>query len=184
METLSERTKLFQRFLEASGVSTESPHLQRTAERFASWFFEQLQPEEFTFTIFDSDTYDQLIAVGPIWFSSLCAHHLLPIIGNCWIAYLPSKRGVGGLSKFARAVRKISKGLNIQELFTQRLADFLFEKLDPRYLIVVSRAEHHCMVIRGAESPGTVTTCSAILPKKEQSNAALKEEAFRLWRMA
>lgn len=181
-ESLEVRTQLFAQFLEANGLDITEEHLERTPERFAKWFAEQMAVPSFNFTTFTSKDYDQLIAIAPIPFYTLCAHHLLPFFGQAYVAYLPSpKGGVAGLSKFARTVRAMARGVNIQEDLTKRIARYLNRRLHPRYLAVVTRAEHFCMTMRGAQSPGTLTTCSAILPVQMQAHESLKAEAFRMW---
>jgi GTP cyclohydrolase I len=39
--------------------------------------------------------YDELIALRGIRFESLCEHHMAPILGRAWVAYMPDGRVVG-----------------------------------------------------------------------------------------
>lgn len=41
-------------------------------------------------TVFDSESYDEMISVGPVAFYSTCEHHLLPFFGDAWVAYVPA----------------------------------------------------------------------------------------------
>ena len=36
------------------------------------------------------DQHDEMVAVGPVEFASLCEHHLWPFTGVAWVAYVPS----------------------------------------------------------------------------------------------
>ena len=58
--------------------------------------------------LFDADS-DQTIIVKGIEFYSLCEHHLLPFIGKCHVAYVPSDK-VLGLSKIHRIVERLKIG--------------------------------------------------------------------------
>lgn len=100
---------------------------------------------------------DDLIVLEKMPFVSICNHHLAAFVGNAYIGYVPKDR-IAGLSKFSRTVRHFGRQLQLQERLTQQVTDFLLEKLEPRGLAVMIRAEHTCMTIRGAQSPGTLTT--------------------------
>jgi ATP-dependent DNA helicase UvrD/PcrA len=54
--------------------------------------------------------YDELIALRRIRFESLCEHHMAPILGKAWVAYMPNGRVVG-ISKLARVVEAFAKRL-------------------------------------------------------------------------
>ena len=61
-------------------------------------------------------------------FESHCEHHLAPIIGEAWVAYVPNGRVVG-ISKLARVVQAYAKRLQIQEKMTAQIANTINEAL-------------------------------------------------------
>jgi GTP cyclohydrolase I len=140
----------------------DSEHMARTPERFLRMMEEMTnsEPHAFEFTSFKSDS-SEMVVIGEIGFTSLCAHHLAPFIGHAHVAYVPDGR-IAGLSKFARTVRFMSKGLWTQEELTTEIVNFLEEQLNPQGIAVIMTAEHFCMTIRGVQAPGTKTTTSAM----------------------
>ena len=56
-----------------------------------------------------------------------------------------------------------ARRLQVQERFTQQVATFLQERLDPQGVGVVVEATHLCAVMRGIRKPGTIMTTSAVL---------------------
>ena len=74
--------------------------------------------------------YDELIALRGIRFESLCEHHMAPILGRAWVAYMPNGRVVG-ISKLARVVEAFAKRLQIQEKLTAQIANVINEVLKP-----------------------------------------------------
>jgi GTP cyclohydrolase I len=65
-----------------------------------------------------------------IRFESHCEHHMAPIIGQAWVAYVPSGRVVG-ISKLARVVEVYAKRLQIQERMTAQIANTVDDVLKP-----------------------------------------------------
>lgn len=108
---------------------------------------------------FDADGYDQMIALAPIEFVSVCEHHMMPFSGAAAVAYIPRKRVVG-LSKLARLVDAFARRLQIQERMTQQIADALEEHLHPIGCAVLLRASHTCMSYRGVRKRGGQMTTS------------------------
>ena len=111
--------------------------------------------------VFEVD-YSEMVVVRDIPFHSLCEHHLLPFAGTAAVAYIPDGRVIG-LSKIPRIVDMYARRLQVQERFTQQVADFLMDKLRPEGVGVVVEATHLCASMRGVRKPGMVMTTSAVL---------------------
>ena len=120
-------------------------------------------PEEILKKTFEEiEGYDELIILRGIRFESHCEHHMAPIVGRAWIAYIPKGRVVG-ISKLARLVDAFSKRLQIQEKLTAQIANTLEQLLQPDVVGVVIKAEHHCMTTRGVHKHGTDMVTSRML---------------------
>jgi GTP cyclohydrolase I len=109
-----------------------------------------------------AEDYDELVLVRDIAFYSLCEHHLLPIIGQAHVAYLPDGCVVG-LSKLPRIVDMFAHRLQVQERLTRQIAEAVDQALRPRGVGVVIAAEHMCMAMRGVQKTGTRTVTSCLL---------------------
>jgi GTP cyclohydrolase IA len=155
-------TRAAQEFLEALGISTDSPGLRDSPARMARAYAEMLTPRAFELTTFPNDEkYDELVVVKAIPVQSLCEHHLLPFTGIAHVGYLPGDR-ILGLSKFARVVELFARRPQVQERLTQQVAGWLDDQLAPRGVGVVIEAEHSCMSLRGVRAAGTLTRTSAL----------------------
>jgi GTP cyclohydrolase IA len=106
--------------------------------------------------------YDEMIALRGIPFESHCEHHMAPILGKAWVAYMPHGRVVG-ISKLARVVEAFAKRLQIQERLTAQIANAVNDALKPRGVGVFIRASHHCMTARGVRKPDTDLVTSRVL---------------------
>lgn len=104
---------------------------------------------------------DEVVLVGPIEFTSLCEHHLMPFHGTGHIAYIPSGNRVVGLSKIGRLLDHYASRLQVQERLTRQVADALVEHLRPVGVGVVLTAQHSCMTMRGAKKTSAAMTTSA-----------------------
>ncbi|MEQ9813451.1 MAG: GTP cyclohydrolase I FolE [Azospirillaceae bacterium] len=123
----------------------------------------QVDPEEILNRTFSEvDGYDEMVVLGDIDFQSHCEHHMVPIIGKAYIAYLPDTRVVG-ISKLARVVNAYARRLQIQERMTAQVAAAIDGVLRPRGVAVVLRSHHHCMSTRGVRQTGTSMTTSRML---------------------
>lgn len=113
------------------------------------------------FTVFDAENYDQMIVVQDIPVISFCEHHILPFTGVAHVGYIPSKKIVG-LSKIARLVDMYARRLQVQERLTAQIADDMEEYLEPLGVMVVIKAVHTCMCLRGIQAQGSSTVTSAV----------------------
>ena len=145
----------FERELEAILVNIFGPEIwddsvERTAQRVLSYWAEYAgrNDRDFKVTTFKTASIDQLIMVQDIEFSSLCVHHLLPIIGSAQIGYIPGSVMIG-LSKIPRIVDFFAHRPQVQERLTADIAAFLQDTLNPVGVGVVINAVHTCMVCRG-----------------------------------
>jgi len=106
--------------------------------------------------------YDEMIVLRGVRFESHCEHHMAPILGRAWVAYVPSGRVVG-ISKLARVVEIYAKRLQIQERLTAQIANTINDVLQPRGVGVVIKASHHCMTTRGVHKPDSDLVTSRML---------------------
>ncbi len=148
------------------GEDAEREGLVETPRRVSEMleeFFKSEEKSEDLIKVFKEDFENQgLVEVKDIRFCSLCEHHMLPFRGVAHIKYLPSGGNLIGISKLARIVNYFSKGLQIQERITNKVADFLFSKFPIKGVEVTLEAEHLCMTLRGVKSPGAITKTSTI----------------------
>jgi GTP cyclohydrolase I len=107
-------------------------------------------------------TSNEMVIVKNIELYSLCEHHLLPFIGKCHVAYLPSNTVIG-LSKIARIVDMFASRLQIQEHLTQQIAETILEITSARGVGVIIESQHMCMMMRGVEKQNSVMTTSCML---------------------
>jgi GTP cyclohydrolase I len=150
-------------FLHALGIPLSGENLRATPRRMVRAYAELLTPEPFEATTFPNDEgYDELVLARDIPLRSLCEHHLLPFTGTACVGYLPGDR-ILGLSKLARVVEHFARRLQVQERLTKQVAEWLIERLEPRGVGVVIRAEHTCMTLRGVHATGSTTLTSAML---------------------
>jgi GTP cyclohydrolase I len=88
--------------------------LRDTPARFARAFEEYFagyaaDPAQILSTTFEeTNGYDEMIVLRGIPFESHCEHHVAPIIGRAWVAYVPNGRVVG-ISKLARVVDRADR---------------------------------------------------------------------------
>lgn len=101
---------------------------------------------------FEAKNVDQMVTVGPVEFSSLCEHHLLPFHGTAWIAYLPTHGRIVGLSKLPRLLDHYAAAPQVQERLAQQVTDAIGEHLGADAACVIDAA-HTCMTVRGAHKP-------------------------------
>ena len=123
--------------------------------------------------LFPSDT-SEMIIVQDIELYSMCEHHMLPFIGKCHVAYLPTGK-VLGLSKVARIVDMFARRLQIQENLTKEIAEAIASVTDAAGVGVIIEAQHMCMMMRGVEKQNSVMNTSVMLGAFRQSQATRSE---------
>ena len=143
--------------LVAIGEDSSRDGLIDTPRRVSNMYKELLSQDKINYTTFES-TYDDIIIVKDIEFSSMCEHHLLPFFGVVHIAYIPNNKIIG-LSKIARVVEKYAKRLQVQERMTEEILQDLRDNLNTNNIAIYVEAKHMCMVARGVrkELSSTVT---------------------------
>jgi GTP cyclohydrolase I len=104
---------------------------------------------------------DQVYSVGPITVRSTCSHHLVPILGKCWVGVKPGDRVIG-LSKFTRLAEWVFSRPHIQEEAVMILADEIERLVAPVGLVVIVKAQHYCMKWRGVREPDTNMVTSVV----------------------
>lgn len=151
--------------LTAVGENPDRDGLQDTPSRVAKMYAEMfgglhLDPGRHLDVTFE-ESYDEIVLVRDIEFTSMCEHHLLPFRGTAHVAYIPNGC-VTGLSKLARVVEEVSRRPQVQERMTQTIADLVEQRLQSDAVGVIVQAEHSCMSIRGIRKPGSATVTSAM----------------------
>jgi GTP cyclohydrolase I len=143
------------------GLHETPARLARAYEEYFSGYGED--PEAILSKTFEeTEGYDEMIALRGIRFVSHCEHHIAPIVGRAWVAYIPNGRVVG-ISKLARIVDIYANRLQIQEKLTAQIANAIDKVLQPQGVGVVIKAEHFCMTARGIMKPGTDLVTSRML---------------------
>ena len=106
--------------------------------------------------------YDEMVVIKDIRLESHCEHHMVPILGDAHVAYIPDKRVVG-ISKLARIVDTYAKRLQTQETMTAQIAACIQRVLLPKGVAVVVDAAHQCMTTRGVQKSTASTVTSRML---------------------
>jgi GTP cyclohydrolase I len=122
--------------------------------------------------------YDEMIAMRGIRIESHCEHHMAPIIGQAWIAYVPTDRVVG-ISKLARVLEIFAKRLQIQERLTSQIANTIDEVLKPKGVAVMIKAQHLCVGMRGVRKHEADLVTSRLLGCFRQ-DPILRQEFMQL----
>jgi GTP cyclohydrolase IA len=87
-----------------------------------------------------------------IRFESHSEHHMAPIVGRPWVAYIPNGRVVG-ISKLARVVNVYAMRLQIQEKMAAQIANTINDVLKPQGVGVIVKTTHHRMTPAAYTSP-------------------------------
>lgn len=151
----------FEEIMEVLGLDLNDPSLAKTPERVAKMYVDEL------FSGLDPDTFPDLTFMEGIadpnsmvmtkaQVNSTCEHHLVPMTGMAWVAYLPKKKIIG-LSKIPRIVRFFSKKPQVQERLNVEIAQCLQELLETEDVAVATALEHMCVKARGVQDVESLT---------------------------
>ena len=155
------------KIIESIGEDLSRPGLVDTPKRAAKAFafltqgYSQSVEEVVNDTLFPSAS-SEMILVQDIELYSLCEHHVLPFIGKCHVAYIPTGK-VLGLSKVARIVDVFARRLQIQEALTAQIAETIMEVTSAEGVGVIIEAQHMCMMMRGVEKQNSLMKTSTML---------------------
>lgn len=105
--------------------------------------------------------YDNMLLERHIKVNSVCEHHFIPIMGEAFIAYIPSEKVIG-LSKINRVVEFFSRRPQVQERLTEQIFYALSVLLETDNVAVVIKAEHTCVKLRGVEDVNSDTITSRL----------------------
>jgi GTP cyclohydrolase I len=161
------------------GMRETPARVARSYEEFFTGYAQD--PTEILQKTFEEiEGYDEMIVLRGVRFESHCEHHMAPIVGRAWIAYIPQGRVVG-ISKLARVVDIYAKRLQIQEKMTAQIANTINDVLQPQGVGVIIKATHHCMTTRGVHKADTDLVTSRMLGVF-RDNALTRQELLGLAR--
>ena len=172
--------------IEAVGEDLGRPGLQDTPKRATKAFefltqgYRQSIEEVVNDALFPSDS-SEMVMVQDVELYSLCEHHLLPFIGKCHVAYLPTGK-VLGLSKVARIVDIFARRLQIQESLTSQIAQTIMDVTDAEGVGVIIEAKHMCMMMRGVQKQNSIMKTSSMLGTF-RTDSKTREEFLSLLRL-
>ena len=133
------------------GLLDTPARVVRAYEEFFAGYLED--PEKMLERTFEEvEGYDDIVMLRDVAVQSHCEHHLVPILGKAYIAYLPDKRVVG-ISKLARVLDSYSKRLQTQETMTSQISNAIQSALKPKGVAILIDAQHQCMTTRGVNKP-------------------------------
>ena len=165
-------------------IDVDNDHNSKeTAERVSRMYINEVfkgrykkQPKVTDFP--NAKNLDEIYTLGPISVRSACSHHLVPIIGDCWIGIKPGDKVIG-ISKFARVADWVFSRPHIQEEAVMILADEIESLCEPKGLAILVKAKHFCMCWRGVKEPNT-SMINSVVRGDFRHDASLKQEFFQL----
>ncbi len=152
----------------AFGMDMKTTATDITPQRFVKALYDSTEGYEGDpklLTVFETEckggpdcNFSQVIE-GPIHFTALCEHHVLPFYGHAYVGYIAHGEIVG-ISKLTRLVRVFAKRFTVQERIGQQIAQALQVMLQPHGVGVFMEAHHLCTQMRGVREiePQTRTT--------------------------
>jgi len=183
-ELVNEVTIKMEAVLRSLVIDIDNDHNTKdTARRVAKMYVNEifsgrLDPQPKITAFPNAGNYDQIYISGPITVRSMCAHHMMPIVGKAYVGVYPGKKVIG-LSKFNRIVDWICSRPQIQEELTVQVADAIEAETEADGVAIVMRAEHFCMTHRGVREHESDMTTS-VMRGKFLTNSDMKQEFISL----
>lgn len=166
IEEISKHMESIMQILGVPKIESTEGTPDRIAKMYVNEVFSSLNPETYEelgrkmklFDAPDTNGPKEMIIVKDIPFYSMCEHHFMPFFGKVAVGYVPNKKIVG-LSKIPRVVKFFSKLPQLQERLGDQIASYLFDLIDPEFLVVkIYDTTHTCCTARGIESEGKTHT--------------------------
>ena len=173
--------------LAAFGLKVDQPGTRDTPRRFVRALFDSTEGydgDPKLVTVFPTECYGgascelSQVVEGPIPFTALCEHHVLPFIGRAFVGYIAHEHIIG-ISKLTRLVRIATRRFGVQERMTHEIAETLSELTEPHGVAVYMEAHHLCTQMRGVRELHPMTRTTAFRGAYE-TNAALRAEFYDL----
>ena len=178
-DAIRDMSSAFSTIIESIGENLQRDGLLKTPERAAKAFqfitrgYTQSLEEIINGALFESVS-NEMVIVKDIELYSMCEHHLLPFIGKCHVAYIPTGK-VLGLSKVARIVDMYARRLQIQEGLTSQIATTIQSVTNATGVGVIIEAKHLCMMMRGVEKQNSIMKTSSMLGEFRNNEVTRKE---------
>jgi GTP cyclohydrolase I len=166
------------------GADLKSEGLRDTPMRAAKALVEMTEgsrmgTEKLT-TMFEAECQQavcrDMIIVENIHEVGLCEHHLLPILMQITIAYVPDQK-ILGLSKLARIAGYFSRRLQNQERTAHLIAEFLEHIVQPLGVAVLIDGKHLCAIARGVRDTHSTMKVN-VMHGTFQNDQGLRSELF------
>jgi GTP cyclohydrolase IA len=149
--------------LKEIGADLDSEGMKATPMRAAKALVEMTEGSRMTteqlLTMFQAECntaicHDMVIVDG-IKEVGLCEHHLLPILMNITIGYVPDKK-ILGLSKLSRIAGYFSHRLQNQERTAHLISTFIEKIVEPLGVAVLINGKHMCAMARGVRDTHSI----------------------------
>ena len=158
------------------GLVDTPARVVRAYEEFFSGY--QEDPEDMLARTFEEvEGYDDMVMLRGIDLQSHCEHHMVPILGQAHIAYLPDRRVVG-ISKLARVLDSFGRRLQTQETMTAQVANAIQNALKPKGVAILVDAQHQCMTTRGVKKP-SVSMVTTRFTGQFKDNTELRDRFYQ-----
>ncbi|HET8574728.1 MAG TPA: GTP cyclohydrolase I FolE [Candidatus Paceibacterota bacterium] len=176
--------KHYRAILEELGVDLSTEGLLDTPKRAAKAIVEMTEGSRMQtdklLTKFKTEcektSCHDIIVVEGVHEVGLCEHHLLPIVMDITIAYVPGEN-ILGLSKLSRIAGFFARRLQNQERTAHLIADFIEDAVQPLGVAVLIDGKHLCAAARGARDTHSQMKVD-VVRGKFQSDSDLRHEFF------